>query len=79
MVNPGKMTRVGNPVGYKVVPAGTAASLLDPNDPPQLRGAFTNNQVITYITTVAVVWFISVVVIKMTFFWHIRLLCYLFC
>ncbi|ONK55813.1 uncharacterized protein A4U43_C10F1240 [Asparagus officinalis] len=45
VVNPGRTTRVGNPVGYKVVPAGTAASLLDPDDPPQLRGAFTNNQI----------------------------------
>ncbi|KAJ3679846.1 hypothetical protein LUZ60_016124 [Juncus effusus] len=40
-----KVTSVGNPTGYKVVPAGTAASLLDLNDPPQLRGAFTNNQI----------------------------------
>ncbi|KAJ3706219.1 hypothetical protein LUZ61_009924 [Rhynchospora tenuis] len=40
-----KTTRVGNPTGYKVVSAGTAASMLDPNDPPQLRGAFTNNQI----------------------------------
>lgn len=45
VINPSKKTRVGNPVGYKVVPAGTAANLLDPRDPPQLRGAFTNNQV----------------------------------
>nr|XP_015635842.1 LOW QUALITY PROTEIN: primary amine oxidase-like [Oryza sativa Japonica Group] len=45
IVNPMKKTRVGNPVGYKVVPAGTAASLLDPEDPPQKRGAFTNNQI----------------------------------
>nr|XP_010920221.1 LOW QUALITY PROTEIN: primary amine oxidase [Elaeis guineensis] len=45
IINPFKTTKVGNPVGYKVVPAGTAASLLDPNDPPQLRGAFTNNQI----------------------------------
>lgn len=45
VVNPSKKTRVGNPVGYKVVPAGTAGSLLDPEDPPQKRGAFTNNQV----------------------------------
>ena len=45
VVNPTKKTRVGNPVGYKLVPAGTAASLLDPEDPPQKRGAFTNNQV----------------------------------
>lgn len=45
VVNPNKRTRVGNPVGYKVVPAGTAATLLDPEDPPQKRAAFTNNQV----------------------------------
>ncbi|KAF5176159.1 Primary amine oxidase [Thalictrum thalictroides] len=45
VINPSKLTRVGNPVGYKVVPAGTAASMLDPKDPPQMRGAFTNNQV----------------------------------
>jgi primary-amine oxidase len=45
VINPAKKTRVGNPVGYKVVPAGTAASLLDPEDPPQMRGAFTNNQI----------------------------------
>ncbi|KAJ8767616.1 hypothetical protein K2173_018174 [Erythroxylum novogranatense] len=45
VVNPTKKTRVGNPVGYKVVPAGTAASLLDQSDPPQKRGAFTNNQI----------------------------------
>lgn len=45
MINPGKTTRVGNPVGYKVVPAGTAAGLLDLDDPPQKRGAFTNNQI----------------------------------
>ncbi|KAK6158036.1 hypothetical protein DH2020_005350 [Rehmannia glutinosa] len=45
VINPTKKTRVGNPVGYKVVPGGTAANLLDPNDPPQKRGAFTNNQI----------------------------------
>lgn len=45
VINPSKMTRVGNPVGYKVVPGGTAASLLDLDDPPQKRGAFTNNQI----------------------------------
>ncbi|KAL3647275.1 hypothetical protein CASFOL_008243 [Castilleja foliolosa] len=45
IINPTKKTRVGNPVGYKVVPGPTAASLLDPNDPPQKRGAFTNNQI----------------------------------
>ncbi|KAH6837756.1 Copper amine oxidase family protein [Perilla frutescens var. hirtella] len=45
VMNPTKKTRVGNPVGYKVVPGGTAANLLDLNDPPQTRGAFTNNQI----------------------------------
>lgn len=45
VINPSKKTRVGNPVGYKIVPGGTAASLLDHDDPPQKRGAFTNNQI----------------------------------
>ncbi|CAN6712672.1 unnamed protein product [Malus baccata var. baccata] len=45
MINPSKRTRVGNPVGYKLVPGGTAASLLDLDDPPQKKGAFTNNQI----------------------------------
>ncbi|XP_076914971.1 amine oxidase [copper-containing] gamma 1-like [Bidens hawaiensis] len=45
IVNPSKKTRVGNPVGYKLVPGGTAASLLDLDDLPQKRGAFTNNQI----------------------------------
>ncbi|GAB2300900.1 Amine oxidase [copper-containing] gamma 2 [Dionaea muscipula] len=45
VINPNKKTRTGNPVGYKVVPGGTAASLLDPDDPPQKRAAFTNNQI----------------------------------
>lgn len=45
VINPSKKTRVGNHVGYKVVPGGTAASLLDHDDPPQKRGAFTNNQI----------------------------------
>lgn len=45
IINPSKLTKVGNPVGYKLVPAGTAASLLDHDDPPQRRAAFTNNQV----------------------------------
>ncbi|WOL09666.1 hypothetical protein Cni_G18419 [Canna indica] len=45
VINPSKTTKVGNPVGYKVVAAATAASLLDLDDPPQRRGAFTNNQI----------------------------------
>ncbi|GAB2230768.1 hypothetical protein Drorol1_Dr00015058 [Drosera rotundifolia] len=45
VINPNKKTKVGNPVGYKVVPGGTAASLLVLDDPPQKRAAFTNNQI----------------------------------
>ncbi|CAF1917218.1 unnamed protein product [Brassica oleracea] len=45
VVNSAKTTRVGNPTGYKIVPRATAASLLDHDDPPQKRGAFTNNQI----------------------------------
>ncbi|KAM3321995.1 primary amine oxidase [Capsicum chacoense] len=45
VINSNKKSRVGNPTGYKVVPGGTAASLLDHGDPPQKRGAFTNNQI----------------------------------
>ncbi|KAK2442598.1 primary amine oxidase [Trifolium repens] len=45
VVNPLKKTRVGNPIGYKLVPGATAASLLDHDDPPQKRAAFTNNQI----------------------------------
>lgn len=47
VINPSKLSRLGNPAGYKVVPGGNAASLLDHDDPPQLRGAFTDNQVMT--------------------------------
>ncbi|KAL0913851.1 hypothetical protein M5K25_017343 [Dendrobium thyrsiflorum] len=45
IVNPARLSKVGNPTGYKLVPAATAASLLDLTDPPQLRSAFTNNQI----------------------------------
>ncbi|KAG2664314.1 hypothetical protein I3760_16G076900 [Carya illinoinensis] len=45
IINPSKKTRVGNPVGYKIVPGATAASLLGLEDPPQIRAAFTNNQI----------------------------------
>ncbi|EFH51873.1 hypothetical protein ARALYDRAFT_484808 [Arabidopsis lyrata subsp. lyrata] len=44
-VNPNRLSRLGNPAGYKLVPGGNAASLLDHDDPPQIRGAFTNNQI----------------------------------
>ncbi|XP_065858900.1 amine oxidase [copper-containing] gamma 1-like isoform X2 [Euphorbia lathyris] len=45
IVNPSRKSRLGNPAGYKVVPNANSASLLDHDDPPQLRGAFTNNQI----------------------------------
>ncbi|CAH2071397.1 unnamed protein product [Thlaspi arvense] len=45
VINSAKTTHVGNPTGYKIVPRATAASLLDHDDPPQKRGAFTNNQI----------------------------------
>ncbi|KAK6947638.1 Copper amine oxidase, catalytic domain [Dillenia turbinata] len=45
VINPSRRSRLGNPSGYKLVPSGTAASLLDLDDPPQLRSAFTNNQI----------------------------------
>ncbi|KAK3041049.1 hypothetical protein RJ639_026846 [Escallonia herrerae] len=45
IVNPSRLSRLGNPTGYKIVPGGNAASLLDLHDPPQIRGAFTNNQI----------------------------------
>ena len=44
-INPSRFSRLGNPTGYKLVPRATAASLLDLDDPPQLRAAFTNNEV----------------------------------
>ncbi|KAI3703412.1 hypothetical protein L1987_73464 [Smallanthus sonchifolius] len=43
--NPARRSRLGNPTGYKIVPGGTAASLLDHDDPPQIRAAVTNNQI----------------------------------
>lgn len=44
--NPSRKSRLGNPTGYKIVPGGTAASTLDRDDPPQIRAAVTNNQVL---------------------------------
>ncbi|KAJ0482830.1 putative primary-amine oxidase [Helianthus annuus] len=43
--NPTRRSRLGNPTGYMIVPGGTAASLLDHDDPPQIRAAVTNNQI----------------------------------
>ncbi|CAL5083614.1 unnamed protein product [Urochloa decumbens] len=45
-VNPGKKTRMGNEVGYRLVPAGaTAASVLADDDFPQRRASYTKKQV----------------------------------
>ncbi|CAL9779352.1 unnamed protein product [Musa acuminata subsp. burmannicoides] len=45
VVNPSRLSKLGNPSGYKLVPGATAVSLLDLDDPPQKRAAFTNNQI----------------------------------
>lgn len=45
MKNPSRTTRLGNEVSYRIVPGSFIGSLMDPNDFPQLRAAFTNNQV----------------------------------
>jgi len=44
VANPLQRSKVGNLTGYKIVPSATA-SLLDLDDPPQHRSAFTNSQV----------------------------------
>ncbi|CAL5086015.1 unnamed protein product [Urochloa decumbens] len=45
-VNPGKKTRMGNEVGYRLVPAGaTVASVLVDDDFPQRRASYTKKQV----------------------------------
>lgn len=59
IINPSHLSHVGNPSGYKIVPAGTAGSLLDTADPPQVRGAYTNNQVIIFSQTDQVVYLIQ--------------------
>ncbi|KAK1679700.1 hypothetical protein QYE76_040548 [Lolium multiflorum] len=45
IVNPNKRTRMGNEVGYRVVPGGaTAASMLDDDDYPQRRASYSKKQ-----------------------------------
>ncbi|KAK7292355.1 hypothetical protein RIF29_08133 [Crotalaria pallida] len=45
VVNPNKQTSVGNVVGYRLIPAPPIHPLLAQDDYPQIRGAFTNNNV----------------------------------
>ncbi|KAJ7562676.1 hypothetical protein O6H91_03G079900 [Diphasiastrum complanatum] len=45
IVNSEKRTRLGNPVGYRLIPGFTADSLLSSDDPPQQRAAFIDNQI----------------------------------
>jgi hypothetical protein len=45
-VNPGRRTRVGNVVGYRLIPSGaTAASVLADDDFPQRRESYSRTQV----------------------------------
>ena len=44
-MNPNKKTKVGNNVGYRLIPGSAIRPLLSYNDYPQIRGAFTNNDV----------------------------------
>ncbi|KAK3417574.1 hypothetical protein EUGRSUZ_H03521 [Eucalyptus grandis] len=43
VVNPNKQTKVGNNVGYRLIPGPIASPILFRDDYPQIRSAFTNN------------------------------------
>lgn len=45
VVNPNKKTKQGNKIGYRLLPGPMAQPLLLGDDPPQIRGAFTNYDV----------------------------------
>ena len=45
VVNPDHKTKVGQDVGYRLLPGSTASSLLSLDDYPQIRAAFSNNDV----------------------------------
>jgi primary-amine oxidase len=45
IVNPNKLTKIGNQVGYRLIPGPAAVPLLLEDDYPQIRGAFSNYNV----------------------------------
>ncbi|XP_010108023.2 primary amine oxidase [Morus notabilis] len=45
VVNPNKRTKMGNNVGYRLIPGSLAGPLLSDDDFPQIRGAFTKYNV----------------------------------
>ena len=45
VINPNKKTKVGNPIGYRLIPGPAAFPLLSNDDSSQIRAAFTNYDV----------------------------------